>query len=142
MRYHFKIHKQGKGFWAECLELEGCQTQADNFYQLKLNMSEALNVFLSEPSDSKHVFPLPKKMASRKGIEAIEVDHRVAFSMLLRQVRITRGYTQQQTAEALSMKSLFSYQRLESYKSNPSLETIGKIKHAFPEFHIESVLED
>ena len=29
MKYHFKIHKEKGGFWAECLELVGCSTQAD-----------------------------------------------------------------------------------------------------------------
>jgi predicted RNase H-like HicB family nuclease len=30
MKYHFKIHREKAGFWAECLELDGCVTQADN----------------------------------------------------------------------------------------------------------------
>ena len=30
MKYHFKVHKGGKGYWAECIELVGCITEADS----------------------------------------------------------------------------------------------------------------
>ena len=29
MEYHFKIHKEKNGYWAECIELSGCNTQGD-----------------------------------------------------------------------------------------------------------------
>jgi hypothetical protein len=34
MKYHFKVHKEMSGFWAECLELNGCITQADTQKEL------------------------------------------------------------------------------------------------------------
>lgn len=45
MRYHFKVHKEKEGFWAECIELPGYVTQADTNEDLGLNMQEALNLF-------------------------------------------------------------------------------------------------
>jgi antitoxin HicB len=42
MKYHFKIHKEGKGFWAECIELSGCFTEADSKEELRKNMHEIL----------------------------------------------------------------------------------------------------
>jgi len=42
MYYHFKIHKEPDGYWAECIELEGCVTQGDSLDELQKNMEEAL----------------------------------------------------------------------------------------------------
>ena len=68
MNYHFKIHKEKKGFWAECLEIPGCLTQGDSIKELEFNMQEALSLVLDEPEDSKIIYPLPnskfKKMNS------------------------------------------------------------------------------
>jgi len=50
--YHFKIHQEGKFFWAQCLELEGCVTQARSLRKLQENMREALNLYVDEPEDS------------------------------------------------------------------------------------------
>lgn len=52
MNYHFKIHKEGDGFWAECIELPGCFTQADTKEELLLNMQEALGLYLEEDAES------------------------------------------------------------------------------------------
>ncbi len=51
MRYHFKIHEEKNGFWAECLELPGCVTQGNSKEELKKNMQEALNLYLEEEED-------------------------------------------------------------------------------------------
>ena len=36
MTYHFNVHEDKKGFWAECVELSGCVTQAESFEELEL----------------------------------------------------------------------------------------------------------
>ena len=59
MKYHFKIHKEKDGFWAECLELPGCFTEGDTKEELFANMQDALNTYIEEPEDSKHLAPLP-----------------------------------------------------------------------------------
>lgn len=140
MKYHFKIHKEPKGFWAECLELKGCQTQADSEAELNKNMKTALNLFLSEPSDSSVIFSLPKKSMTGAHIAAVSVDPKVAFSFYLRRLRLKKGYTQKETAKLMGFKNLYSYQRLESSNANPELATIIQIKQVFPEFSIDAVL--
>ena len=141
MFYHFKIHKESNGYWAECIELDGCITQGDTLKELEYNMFEALNLYLDEPSDSKVIFPLPKKSISGKNIKKVPVDSKIAFSLYLKHYRNKRGLTQKQVASLLGMKNIYSYQRLESSKSaNPSLKTIEKIKSVFPEFKLDDVV--
>ena len=57
MYYHFLVHKDKDGYWAECVELTGCNTQADTFEELQLMMFDALNLYLS---DKQTAFPAPK----------------------------------------------------------------------------------
>jgi len=42
MLYHFKIQKESNGYWAECLELKGCQTEADTLSELQSNNRKIL----------------------------------------------------------------------------------------------------
>lgn len=141
MKYHFKIHREGKGFWAECIELKGCVTQAKSKKALQHNMEEALNLYLDEPYDSKTVFPSPQKPLRGKNIIAVPVDPKIAFSFLLRQTRLHLGLTQKEAAQRLGFKNIYSYQRLESARTaNPEFATIVQIKRAFPGFDLEEVL--
>jgi antitoxin HicB len=141
MYYHFKIHKEGAGFWAECIELEGCATEAATMDELKRNMQEALNVYLDEPEGSHVVFPLPKEGLVGKNIVAVPVDPKIAFASQMRMLRIKKGITQKEAAHLLGMKSIYSYQRLESSRNvNPNLTTLVKIKKVFPEFRIDNIL--
>lgn len=93
MEYHFKIHKEAQGFWAQCIELNGCVTQANTKEQLLKNTSEALNLFLNESNDSKYIFPLPKKNLTGKDIIRVSLDPKIAFAQLLRMARHKRGLT-------------------------------------------------
>lgn len=58
MNYNFKIHREDNGFWAECVELEGCNTQGDSPEDLIKNIKEALEVYLN--INLKHFSYLPK----------------------------------------------------------------------------------
>ncbi len=141
MKYHFKIHKERRGFWAECIELKGCQTQAESKASLLENMREALNLYLDEPADSKAIFSLPKKSCLGRNVVAVPVDPKVALAFLLRRHRLERGLTQTQAAEQLGLRGLYSYQRLENSKTaNPEFETIIRIKRVFPELDIDELL--
>ena len=141
MRYHFKLHKNKDGFWAECVELKGCLTQGDSKTELRHNMKEALNLYLSEPTNSKATFPLPKKRFSGRNIVEVSVEPKVALAFLLRKTRLGHGLTQSQAAKRLGLSGLYSYQRLENYKTaNPEFETIVRIKKAFPELDIDEML--
>lgn len=140
MKYHFKIHKEKKGFWAECVEIPTCVTQGDTLGQLRENMQDALHTYLEEPGDSQYLAPLPKRSikVSRRLVE-VPVDPSVALAFSLRRERIKNGLTQQEAADILEMKNLYSYQRLEK-KCNPKLETIFRIVSLFPSLSLDRVL--
>lgn len=141
MKYHFRVHREGKGYWAECVELEGCRTQANSRRALDRNMREALNLYLSEPEDSSVVVPLPRREVRGLGVAEVAVDPNVAFASYLRSLRLTHGLTQRQVADKLGMKHLYSYQRLERAKTaNPELGTIVALKEVFPEMSLDELL--
>ena len=141
MRYHFKVTKETKGFSAVCIELPGCVTQGDSEAELKANMHEALDLYLDEPADSKAVFPLPKKRITVKNAVEVAVSFRIAFAFALSRARLRCKLTQRQAADRIGITgSLNNYQRLEnSNTANPELETLVRIKRAFPDFPIEQV---
>ena len=142
MHYHFKIHKEKSGFWADCIELEGCRSEGSTMDDLKSNLQEALDLYLSEPSDSNLFFPEPKMKISKKDIIQITVSPNVAFAYNLRKQRILNNMTQKQVTEKLGLKNLYSYQRLESAKtSNPALSTLFKIKQVFPKLKVDDLIE-
>lgn len=141
MKYHFKIHREGKGFWAQCLELEGVLTQGETKEELQRNIHEALNLFLDEPPDSKIIFPLPRAKIKGNSIVSIEVKPQIAFAFYLRRIRLKRGLTQKDVARLMGFKNLYSYQRLEKAKTaNPELSTLVQIKRLFPELDLEDIL--
>src|SRR5271157_5675292 len=111
MNYHFKIHKEGKGFWAQCIELNGCITQANNLKELKTNMQEALNLYIEEAEDSEDSACLPdNSIKMKKDIIEVSVDTQIAFAFLVRFYRIKHGMTQQEAAEKLGFPNIYSYQ--------------------------------
>ena len=142
MNYHFKVHKEKNGFWAECLEIPGCTTQANNKEELNQNMAEALSLYLDEPEDSKIILPLPNKnLKKSSSIFEVEVDSNVAFAFLLRRSRLFHGLTQNQMKDKLNYKNLFSYQKLEMAKyANPTLKSLKRIKDALPDFPFRLLL--
>ncbi|NGX39559.1 MAG: hypothetical protein KR126chlam1_00890 [Chlamydiae bacterium] len=141
MKYHFKVHKDGKYYWAQSIELEGCITQATSMKVLRKNMQEALNLYVQEPEHSKDLAALPDESIRRsKTVEEIELDPQTAFSFMVRYHRIKQGMTQSQAAKKMGFDSLFSYQRLEKKSCNPSLKMIHKIKQVFPDFSIDAAI--
>jgi antitoxin HicB len=141
MGYHFKIHKEESKYWAECIELEGCNTQGKTKEELFRNMKEALDLYLDEPEDSTLEVPKPKKNIKGKDIVEVAADPHIAWASALRSARIRRGLTQKDVAHSLSFKSIYAYQKLESSKTaNPEYATIVKIKKIFPELDIEDLL--
>lgn len=139
MVYHFRVYEEDDGYRAECVELPGCKTEADSMEELAQNAEEALNLYLEEPADSSLSFPLPKEVTDEDVIE-VPVDPQIALSVLLRNYRAQRHYTQLEVAEKLGMKNLYSYQRLER-RSNPSLSTLRKLKRVFPDLSVDYVLQ-
>jgi predicted RNase H-like HicB family nuclease/DNA-binding XRE family transcriptional regulator len=138
MTYHFSVHRQKTGYWAQCLELTGCVTQGDTPEELRHNAREALNLYLDEPQNSQVMLPLPRRKTGAKTLH-VPVDPGIALSVLLRNYRLQNKYTQRQVAHRLGMKNLYSYQRLER-RSNPSLQTLQKLKKVFPDLSVDYLL--
>lgn len=139
MVYHFKVYRDTDGFWADCVELDGCRTQADTEHELRSNAAEVLNLYLDEPAESGVRIPLPTEVHGKDILE-VAPDPGIALSVLLRHLRREHNYTQQDVAIRLGMKNIYSYQRLER-RANPSLSTINKIKRVFPELSVDYVLQ-
>jgi antitoxin HicB len=140
MKYNFKIFKESKGYYAECIELEGCRTQGDTMEELKYNMAEALNLYLEEDDDSTVIFKYPKKI-NRKNVIAVEVDPTVALAMTLRQTRLKKGMTQTEMMKFLDIKNLSNYQRLENpKKSNPEFKTLITLVQKIPSLDIGKII--
>ena len=141
MKYHFKIHKEERGYFARCIELPGCITEGDTLEALQKNMRDALNLYIEEPENSKDLAALPDDtIIKSKNILEVPVDPHVAFAFLIRYFRIKRGLSQQEAAERMGFANLYSYQRLEAAKCNPSLKMLSKIKQVFPDFSIDYAL--
>ena len=139
MKYHFKIHKEENGFWAECLEIPGCVTQADSREELIVNMEDAINTTIQEPEGSNYLAPLPDtSYEPSHSIAEVRVDPQIAMGFWLRYNRIKEGITQEAAAKKLGMKNIFSYQRLER-GCNTSIAMMAKLLDAFPLLKIEAV---
>jgi antitoxin HicB len=141
MYYHFKIHKEKKGFWAECVEIDGIFTDGRTRDELYENMQEALNLHMSEPAGSNIVFPCARKTIKGRGIVKVKANHSVVFANELRRLRKEKGLTQTEAKEIMGLDHLTSYQRLENPKSaNPKLSTLIRIKEAFPKFPLDMLV--
>lgn len=141
MKYHFKIHKESRGYWAECIELEGCQTQGNSMAELRQNAEEALNLFLSEPTSSKLIFAKPKEKITAKNIFAVSVEASIAIANRIRELRLENELTQIAMKDRLGIKHLSNYQRLEDpLRANPEWTTLLLIKKAFPSFHVDDLM--
>ena len=140
MKYHFKIHKEKKGFWSECIELPGCVTEGDSKEELFENMKDAVNTYLEEPDGSDYLADLPDtSIKLSKSVVEVPVDPSVALAFSIRRERIGRGITQKQAAKMLGVKGLYSYQRLER-SCNPTLESIQKLVVLYPNISLDYIL--
>lgn len=141
MKYHFQIHEDPDGLWAECIELKGCITQSskDTMDDLFEMMEEALNLYLDEP-DPKIIFPLPDDTCKGSKIVEVHVQPKIAFALLLRHERKSKHLTQAEMAHKLGYSNIWSYQLLESpKKANPELTTLSKIKNVFSDFNLNLI---
>ena len=143
MRYHFRVHKdETRGYWAQGIELRGCFSQAETREELRAGLVEALNLYLSEPEDSKLIFPSPKKnIKESASVWAVEVNPKVAFAITLKSLRLRKRLSQSQMKAKLGIKHLSAYQRLEDpRRANPRLLTLKKIKSVFPSVRIDEIV--
>ncbi len=142
MKYHFRIHKEKDGYWAESVE-EGlnANTQADTLEELHKNMKEVLELCLEEPEESTYIPPLPDPSIKGRNIVEVAVDPKIALAAMVRRERLEHKLSQRKAAEKLGFKNVIQYQRLESGKNlNPELETLIKLKRIFPGLSVDAIL--
>lgn len=142
MKYHFRIHKEKDGYWAESVE-EGlnANTQADTLEELHKNMKEVLELCLEEPEESTFIPPLPDPSIKGRNIVEVPVDPKIALAAMVRRERLEQKLSQRKAAEKLGFKNVIQYQRLESGKNlNPELDTLIKLKRVFPGLSMDGVL--
>ena len=139
MRYHFKVHKEKKGYWAESLEKGlGVTTQGNSLAELNRNLKEALDLALDEPEDSKWLPPLPNAALKGRNVLEVSVDPKIAMATLVRMTRMQQGLTQKEVAMRMGIKTLSTYQKLESSKTaNPEWTTLVRLKRVLPLFPLD-----
>lgn len=139
MRYHFRIHQEKKGYWAESIEKGlGVTTQGKTLEELAGNLKEALDLALDEPSDSKWIPPLPDAGIKGRNVLEVAVDPKIAMATLVRMTRLQTGMTQREVAEKMGIRTLSTYQKLESSKTaNPEWTTLVRLKQVLPGFPLE-----
>lgn len=142
MKYHFRIHKEKKGYWAESVEAGlNANTQADTLDKLYKNMKKVLELCLEEPEGSHYIPPLPDPTIKGKNIVEVPVDPKIALAAMVRRERLEQKLSQRKAAEKMGFKNVIQYQRLESGKTtNPELETLIKLKRIFPGLSVDSAL--
>ncbi len=148
MKYSFKVNgSRSEGYWAECIELDGCMTQGETYPELEDNMQDALNLYLSEPEDSKHLFPLPSKKKSKKGkssaIVQVQVNATVAVAMLFRQFRVEAGLSVRQASNLVKLAigdgasvSHRKIQDIENPNKPVTTKTLDELLRAFPDLDL------
>lgn len=75
MVYHFRIHKDEDGYWAECIEMHGCITTGKTKKETLKNCKEALELYLD---DDDGLFPRPYNNVSGPNIVNVKVPSRLA----------------------------------------------------------------
>ncbi|TGJ99869.1 XRE family transcriptional regulator [Leptospira langatensis] len=138
IQFHFKVEKIADNFVATCVEQPLCKASNLSREDLLENLSSILKEFLINNSkNNSNLFPLAK---GPRGTIKVPVDPNIGFALLLRSIRVKRKLSQQQAAVLIGMKHLYNYQRLESpAHANPSLSTLGRIKHVFPELKFDQI---
>ena len=143
MKYHFRIHKEKGGYWAESVEKGlNANTQADTLEELHKNMQEVLDLCLEEPDDrSTYIPPMPDPTIKGRSIVQVPVTPSVALAAMVRRERLEHKLTQRKAADRMGFKNVIQYQRLESGKTaNAELSTLAKIKKAFPSISMDEIL--
>jgi predicted RNase H-like HicB family nuclease/DNA-binding XRE family transcriptional regulator len=140
MKYHFRIYPEEVGYWAKCIEIEGCRTQGDTMEELEKNMDDVLHLCLEEPPESTLIFPPPRKNLQGKNIVEVSVRPAVALANRIRELRLKNKLTQHKMKDVLGIKHLSNYQRLEDpRRSNPQWDTLVNIKKHFPQFKLDDL---
>jgi DNA-binding XRE family transcriptional regulator/predicted RNase H-like HicB family nuclease len=126
------VTKEGKQTLVEFPDCPGCQTFAEEGEDLYERAEEALVGWLET---SMQLGRLPSQPRGNIGLKVgqdailIQVPLRLATAIIIRRARIAAGMTQKQLANISGIAQPV-IARLESSKSNPTIDTLGKVSAA------------
>lgn len=142
MKYHFKVHKEKSGLWAESLEPGlNVNSQGDSLSELLENLKDALDLAFDEPENSKWIPPSPDSSFKGKSVVEIAISPKIALATVVRVMRLRQGWSQRKAADKLGIKHISQYQKLESGKTaNPEFGTMVKLKELYPGLSIDEVM--
>jgi antitoxin HicB len=128
MNYTCKITKSvtnGRTFYdVEFPDIPDVFSCADTLTQARENAADVLNAMLAAKLDNKEPLPIAKTKAdSRKGLESIAVDDRLAIAYTIFEAR--RGKSAAEIARKMGI-SRQAYQRLENPKASLTVSTLIK----------------
>ena len=128
-----KIHysKSDKCWYVECPKFyDGYITYGNSIDEAKAMASEAISGLLESYLEHGDKFTIPKRTSDR-GWYNIEISPSLAFSLWLRNARISRNMTLAEVAEKMGVKYQV-YQKLENPRTaNPTLKTLKKLEEIF-----------
>lgn len=141
MKYHFNIYRKGDGAClADGIELPDCTGKGQSLDDLWDNLKKGLHIYLDESVAAGMRIPMPDNdFNGNSEVIRIPVDIKLAFPIILKNIRLGRNLTVEQAQNLMGLQSKSSYSRLET-KCNPNIETLQRVFNAFPEFPIERVL--
>jgi predicted RNase H-like HicB family nuclease len=86
MKYHFFLHDDDDGYWAEGCELRGCLTQGDTIEEIYANCMEAMDCYLGcTPDETDRRFPLPdSSLDGKPNIIAVPVSAELETDVIAR----------------------------------------------------------
>jgi transcriptional regulator with XRE-family HTH domain len=82
--------------------------------------------------------PLPDPAIKGRNVIEVAVDPKITMATLVRMTRMSQGLTQKEVAERMGIKTLSTYQELESSKTaNPEWNTLVRLKQVMPDFPLD-----
>ena len=141
MKYHFNIYRKENGAClSDGIEIPDCTGKGETKDDLWENLKKALHIYLDDAVAAGERVPMPdNEYNGDTEVLRVPVDIKLAFPIILRNIRLGRNLTVEQAQQLMGLQSKSSYTRLEA-KCNPNLETLQRVFNAFPEFPIERVL--
>lgn len=140
MIYFAKVYKEKDGYYSEFPDLACTGSEGNTIEELKENSREALEGILESMFDRECDIPSPVKRSGKNWIPIV-VDDSISIPIVLRQLRLSYGYTLKDVAEKLDVKYQ-TYQSLETLgKANPTIKTLRKLANIY-EISLTEIFKD
>ncbi len=112
MYYHFRVHKEKKGYSTECIELEGCYTEGDTMREVRENAEDALESYLCcAPGEKEDRFlPLPNlEIEESDDIIEIGLKNKKMIEFLVGQIELHKNITRDKVLKEMEREPFKNY---------------------------------